>query len=253
MIFTDPPYNVRVSGHVSGLGKTHHREFSMASGEMTEAEFVRFLTEAFRRMAGASCDGSIHFVCMDWRHLPELLRAGRIAYSELKNLCVWDKQVGGMGSLYRSQHEFIAAFKNGQGSHINNVELGRHGRYRSNIWRYPGLNSFQSGRDEALQNHPTVKPVALVADAILDCSSPKAIVLDPFAGSGTSIIAAERSRRRCAAIEIDPLYVDVALRRFWKVTGIDPIHAGTGAKFSELESDVNREEPQEGGLRPIGD
>jgi DNA modification methylase len=245
MVFTDPPYNVRIDGNVSGLGKARHREFAMASGEMTEGEFVRFLTGSFRRMAEASTDGSIHFVCMDWRHLPELYRAGRIVYSELKNLCVWDKGSGGMGSLYRSQHELVAVFKNGTGQHINNVELGRHGRCRSNVWRYGGLNRFQAGRQEALASHPTVKPVALIADAILDCSNPKGLILDPFAGSGTSIIAAQRARRRCAAIELDPLYVDVALRRFRKVTGIEPVHSQRGTTFSENEATVGLREAQE--------
>lgn len=241
MVFTDPPYNLPIQGHVSGLGRTRHREFAMADGRMSDVEYVRFLTEAFRRMSEASMAGSIHFVCMDWRHQYELHRAGRIVYSELKNLCVWDKGKGGMGSLYRSQHELIAAFKNGKDPHINNVSLGKHGRSRSNVWHYPGLNRFQAGRDEALANHPTVKPVALVADAILDCSKPKGLILDPFAGSGTSIIAAERTGRRCAAIELDPLYVDVALRRFRKITGVEPIHAETGDTFSQREEDWNFE------------
>ena len=163
----------------------------MASGEMSEAEFTRFLTTVFRHLSTWSADGSIHFVCMDWRHLMELLRAGRIAYSELKNLCVWAKDKGGMGSLYRSQHEFVAVFKNGTAAHINNVELGRFGRTRTNLWSYPSLNGFGAGGADRA-NHPTVKPVALVADAILDCSKRNAIVLDPFLGSVTTIIAAER-------------------------------------------------------------
>lgn len=209
MIFTDPPYNVPIAGHVSGLGKVQHREFAMASGEMSEAEFTRFLTEAFRQMAAASADGAIHYVCMDWRHLYELLRAGRIADSTLLNICVWAKANGGMGSLYRSQHELVAVFKNGEAAHNNNVQLGRYGRNRTNVWTYPGMNSFQEGRDDKLAMHPTLKPVGLVADAILDCSKRGSIILDPFAGAGTTIVAAQRTGRRCFAMEIDPLYVDV--------------------------------------------
>jgi len=236
LVFTDPPYNVPIEGHVCGLGKNRHREFSMASGEMSEAEFTRFLTSAFRNIAAVTCDGSIHFICMDWRHLSELLRAGRIAYSELKNLCVWAKASGGMGSLYRSQHELVAVFKSGAAPHINNVELGRHGRSRTNVWSYAGMNSFRADRDEMLAMHPTVKPVALVADAILDCSKRKDIVLDPFAGSGTTIIAAERVGRICYAMELDPWYVDVALRRITTVTGTEPLLATTGEEFRKLEA-----------------
>lgn len=235
MIFTDPPYNVPVSGHVSGLGKTHHREFAMASGEMSEAEFTRFLTVVFRNMAAASMDGSLHFICMDWRHLLELLRAGRIAYSEYKNLCVWAKTNGGMGTLYRSQHELVAVFKSGSAPHINNVELGRHGRNRTNLWTYAGLNSFHTNRDEHLAMHPTVKPLQMVADAILDCSDRRAIILDPFAGSGTTLLAAHQTGRRCYAIELDPRYVDVALRRLRSATGLEPKSA-TGVEFRSLEA-----------------
>jgi DNA modification methylase len=236
VVFTDPPYNVPIQGHVSGLGKARHAEFAMASGEMSEAEFTRFLTTVFRHLAAASVDGSIHFVCIDWRHLLELLRAGRIAYSELKNLCVWAKANGGMGSLYRSQHELVAVFKNGDAPHINNVELGRHGRNRTNVWNYVGMNSFQPNLDENLSMHPTVKPVAMLADAIMDCSTRNGIVLDPFVGSGTTILAAQRTGRRCYALELDPRYVDVALRRVRGLTGIEPICARTGREFSSLEA-----------------
>ena len=182
MIFTDPPYNVPIEGHVSGLGKVKHREFAMASGEMTEDEFTAFLTTVFRNLAGHSADGAIHFVCMDWRHIGEVIAAGRDAYTEFKNLCVWAKTNGGMGSLYRSQHELVFVFKAGTGPHINNVELGKHGRYRTNLWSYAGINSFGKDRDAELALHPTVKPVRLVADAILDCSKRGGIVLDAFVG-----------------------------------------------------------------------
>jgi ParB-like chromosome segregation protein Spo0J len=166
MVFTDPPYNVPVVGHVSGLGKIKHREFAMASGEMSQGEFIKFLKTTFGYLAAFSANGLIHFVCMDWRHLLEVLEAATGPYSELKNLCVWTKTNAGMGSLYRSQHELVLVFKNGTAPHINNVELGRFGRNRTNVWTYGGVNTFGKERDNALLMHPTAKPVALVADAI---------------------------------------------------------------------------------------
>lgn len=210
-VFADPPYNVKIDGHVSGLGKTQHREFVMASGKMSEAEFTGFLTSLFGNLAQNSKDGSIHFICMDWRHLRETLAAGSATYDELKNLCVWNKNNGGMGSLYRSKHELVFVFKHGREEHINNVELGKHGRSRSNVWDYPGVNTFRPGRDEALSTHPTVKPVALVADAILDVTRRKDIVLDPCGGSGATLIAAQRTGRHARLIEIDPLYCDAII------------------------------------------
>lgn len=227
MIFIDPPFNCPIQGHVSGLGKARHSEFLMASGEMSDAEFETFLRTAFQRLVDASVPGAIHFVCMDWRGLSILLRAGDV-YTELKNICCWVKAQGGMGSLYRSRHELIAVFKSGSAPHVNNVELGRHGRNRSNVWSMPGMNSFQKGRADKLAMHPTVKPVALIADAILDCSKRGGLILDVFAGSGTSIIAAERTGRIAAAMELDPHYADVILRRFCDVTGIEPVNAVTG-------------------------
>jgi hypothetical protein len=214
----------------------------MAAGEMSEAEFTKFLSTAFRHLAQFSVDGSIHFICMDWRHLLELLRAGRIAYSELKNLCVWTKSNGGMGSFYRAQHELVAVFKSGTAPHINNIELGQNGRNRTNVWQYGGLNSFQAGRDEKLAMHPTVKPVALIADAILDCSRRQSIILDPFAGSGSTIVAAERVGRRAYTMELDPAYVDVTLRRLRKVCGIEAVHNETRRPFAALEAATGEEE-----------
>ena len=196
MVFTDPPYNVAISGNVSGLGKVKHREFAMASGEMSAHEFTKFLEEAFLRLAEFSTDGSIHFTFMDWRHVRELLEAAAKPYSELKNLCVWAKTNAGMGSLYRSQHELVFVFKKGTAPHVNNVELGRFGRNRTNVWNYPGVNTFGKDRGAELAMHPTVKPLALVADAILDCSKRGGIILDAFAGSGTTLIAAEKTGRR---------------------------------------------------------
>jgi DNA modification methylase len=231
LVFTDPPYNVPIQGHVSGLGKQRHREFAMASGEMSESEFTGFLTTLFTNMAAVSTDGAIHFVCMDWRHIGEVLTAGRAAYSELKNLCVWNKDNAGMGGFYRSKHELVFAFKHGSAPHINNFGLGEGGRYRSNVWDYAGANSFRRGRAEDLAMHPTVKPVAMVMDAIKDCSRRGGVVLDPFGGSGTTLIAAERTGRRGHLLEIDPLYVDVTIRRWQALTGKPACHAETGDSF----------------------
>ena len=235
MVFTDPPYNVPIDGHVSGLGAKRHREFAMAAGEMSEAEFTAFLESVFAQLVDASADGAIHFVCMDWRHMGEVLAAARGSYAELKNLCVWSKTNGGMGSLYRSQHELVFVFKAGTAPHINNVELGKHGRYRTNVWQYVGANAFSATRDDDLAMHPTVKPVALVADAILDCSKRKGIVLDAFAGSGTTLVAAHKTGRRGYGIELDPLYCDVIVRRLSKATGLPARHLETEQLFTDIE------------------
>lgn len=234
MVFADPPYNVRVSGHVCGLGKVQHREFAMASGEMSSAEFTVFLSTVFGHLAHFSVDGSIHFQCMDWRHMGEILAAGERSYDELKNLCVWAKSNGGMGALYRSQHELVFVFKSGTAPHINNVELGKHGRYRTNVWSYAGVNSFGGNRED-LELHPTVKPIALVMDAIRDCSRRKGIVLDAFAGSGTTLIAAERTGRRGYGIEIDPAYCDTIIRRMHDLFGIEAELDTDGKTFAEVE------------------
>jgi DNA modification methylase len=233
---TDPPYNVRIDGHASGLGAVHHRPFPMASGEMDRAEFTAFLAKAFHNLAAFSVEGSLHFICMDWRHAEELLAAGRGVYSELKNLCVWVKDNAGMGSLYRSQHELVFVFKHGRLGHRNNVQLGQYGRNRSNIGNYPGANSFarcgEEGNLSAL--HPTVKPVAMVADAILDCSARGDIVLDAFLGSGTTVIAAERTGRRCYGLELDAGYVDTIVRRWQALTGGSARHAASGRSFDDV-------------------
>lgn len=245
MIFTDPPYNVPIDGHVSGLGQIRHREFAMAAGEMTESQFTEFLTAAFSHMAACSIDGAIHFVCMDWRHMREVLLAAQEPYGELKNLCVWAKTNGGMGSLYRSQHELIFVFKHGGASHINNIELGKHGRYRTNVWTYAGMNAFGSDRDSELALHPTVKPLDLVADAILDCSRRGGLILDPFAGSGTTLLAAEKTGRRAYGIELDPHYCDVVLRRLID-SELPAIHVDSGVSFKEVdlpETDKNEQAP----------
>lgn len=234
MVFTDPPYNVPIAGHVCGLGVVQHREFAMASGEMSEGEFTAFLMVVCEHLATYSVPGSLHFLCMDWRHLPELLAAGRAVYSEYKNLCVWVKSNGGMGSLYRSRHELVAVFKAGTAPHINNVELGRHGRYRTNVWEYAGCNSFSGARAEALTLHPTVKPIALIADAINDCSRPGQIILDVFGGSGSTLLAAERTGRRGYLLELDPAYIDVTLERFERATGQSATLAATGQSLAQV-------------------
>lgn len=235
LIFTDPPYNVRIDGHVSGKGKAKHQEFAMASGEMSVTEFTQFLGQALGLLGAHSKLGSIHFVCMDWRHLSETLTAGLKTYSELKNLCVWVKDKGGMGSLYRSQHELVLVFKYGKDSHRNNVELGKFGRNRTNVWQYAGANTLsrQGHEGDLLAMHPTVKPINLVADALLDCSARKDIVLDSFLGSGTTLLAAERTGRTCYGLELSPAYVDLAIRRWQDMTGEHAIHAITGQSFAE--------------------
>ena len=235
MVFTDPPYNVPIEGHASGLGTTHHRSFPMASGEMDRAEFTAFLRQTCCNLATFSAAGSLHYLCMDWRHLGELLAAVQEVYGEFKNLCVWVKDNAGMGSLYRSQHELVLVFKQRGGAHRNNVQLGRFGRHRSNVWHYPGANSFArcGGEGNLLALHPTVKPVAMVADAILDCSARGDIVLDAFLGSGTTVIAAERTGRRCRALELDPGYIDTTIRRWQTLTGNKARHASTGCYFDD--------------------
>lgn len=237
VVFTDPPYNVPIDGHCTGLGKVRHREFAMACGEMSEVEFTTFLAQAMGHLAVHSVDGAVHYICMDWRHLREVLAAGHQVYSELKNLCVWAKDNAGMGSFYRSQHELVLVFKHGKGAHQNNVELGQHGRYRSNVWRYPGVNTFGRATDEGnlLALHPTVKPVSLVADAILDSSRRGEIVLDSFLGSGTTLMAAERVGRICYGLELDPVYVDTAIRRWQAMTGNSAVLAANGLTFEAAQ------------------
>lgn len=217
IVFCDPPYNVKVNGNVCAEGK--HEEFAMASGEMSEAEFTGFLNSAMTNLVNYTTDGSIHFICMDWKHVKEMIFAADGLYSELKNICVWDKGSGGMGSLYRSQHEFVFVFKNGKASHTNNVELGKHGRCRTNVWQYPGVRASNPDSLEDLKLHPTVKNLAMVSDAILDCSNPNQIVLDTFAGSGTTLLAAEKTRRIAYVVEYEPHYCDIIIYRWEKLTG----------------------------------
>lgn len=238
MVFTDPPYNLPIDGNVSGLGSVKHREFAMASGELSQKEFTDFLEKALRNLSDHSKDGSIHFICMDWRHLQELQAAGDRVYTELKNLIVWVKDNGGMGTFYRSRHELILAYKKGSAPHINSFELGQHGRYRTNVWIYRGMNSFGPDRNSALELHPTVKPVALVADAIKDVSNRNGVVLDVFGGSGSTLIAAHKTGRRAYLCEIDPLYCDQIVRRWQTYAKDDAILGATGRTYDEIEGEV---------------
>jgi DNA modification methylase len=235
LVFTDPPYNVVIDGHVSGLGSVKHAEFLMASGEMTEKEFTTFLHDSLKQMAAFSIDGAIHYICMDWRHVGELTIAARGIYSEQKNLIVWNKNNAGMGTFYRSKHELIFAYKVGTASHINNFGLGEGGRYRTNVWDYRGANTFRRDRMKDLIDHPTVKPLAMVVDALKDCSKKGGVVLDPFLGSGTTLLAAHRTRRLGRGIELDPRYVDVAIRRWQALSKQSAVLVKTGRSFDELE------------------
>lgn len=234
LIFTDPPYNVPIDGHVTGLGRIRHREFAMGVGEMSVEAFTAFLQQTLGHSAAVARDGAIAFVCMDWRHMREVLTAGEAIFSELKNVCVWNKTNGGMGTFYRSKHELVFVFKLGAASHTNTFGLGDSGRYRTNVWDYAGINTFRAGREDALAMHPTVKPVALVADAIRDCSRRGEIVLDPFGGSGTTLVASEKTGRAARLIEFDPAYCDTIGRRFEQMTGKQVTHAGTGQSFEEI-------------------
>lgn len=234
MAFLDPPYNVPVQGHIGGRGRTKHREFKHASGELTSSQFIQFLKDSLGACARFSRDGGIIFVCMDWRHCSELLEAGGSVFDELKNICVWAKSNAGQGSFYRSAHEFVFVYKRGKSPHINTFGLGQNGRSRSNVWTYAGVNSFRAGRMDELKMHPTVKPVAMIADAMKDCSRRGSIILDSFVGSGSTIMAAEQVGRRAYCMEIDPLYADVAIRRWQRASGKDAILKSTGQPFDEL-------------------
>lgn len=236
MALLDPPYNVKIDGHVGGRGRIKHWEFVCASGEMSSEAFTAFLRDSLSLCASHSADGAIHFVFMDWRHMAEVIAAGKATYTELKNLCVWTKNNAGQGSFYRSQHELVFAFKHGTAPHVNTFELGQHGRTRSNVWAYAGVNTFKAGRLDELKLHPTVKPVALVADAMRDCSRRGDIVLDAFAGSGTTIIAAEQIGRRAYCLELDPAYADVCIRRWQANTKRDAVLDGTSQTFEELSA-----------------
>ena len=241
MVVTDPPYNDPIDGYVTGFGKIHHPEFAVASGEMSSTEFTEFLRTIFKQLARSSSEGALHYIFMDWRHAEEILSAARPVYSEFKNLCVWVKDNAGQGSLYRSRHELVFIFKNGKKAHRNNIQLGQFGRYRTNVWNYPRVNSLSRTPDEGslASLHPTIKPAQMIVDAILDCTSRSDIVLDPFLGSGTSVIAAERTGRVCFGIELEPHYVDTVVRRWQVFTGQRAVQESTGRSFNEIEEEKN--------------
>jgi DNA modification methylase len=234
LVVTDPPYNVAVKGHIGGKGAIQHREFVEASGEFTDPEFDSFIRDSLGCTTPHLCSGGLAYIFMDWRQIRLLIKAGEDIVGALLNLCIWVKTNGGMGSFYRSQHELIAIFKHGSAPCLNNIELGRHGRNRTNVWTYAGVNTFRAGRLEELALHPTVKPVEMIVDIILDCTKRGDLILDPFLGSGTALIAAERTGRRCRAIELDPLYVDTAIRRWQDFTGEKAVLLETGETFDEV-------------------
>lgn len=247
LLFTDPPYNVKIDGNVCGLGSIKHRDFAFASGEMSARAFTDFLSTTLGHASSVMRDGAIAYVCMDWRHMGEMLAAGQAAFTELKNLVVWNKTNGGMGAFYRSKHELIFVFKKGSTAHTNSFGLGETGRYRTNVWDYPGISSLGARRGEELAMHPTVKPVAMIADAIKDCSRRGEIILDCFGGSGSTLIAAEKTGRRARLIEYDPLYCDTIIRRWEKHSGKRAVLGASGQAFEEV-AEMRLELMPQGGL-----
>ncbi len=248
--FCDPPYNLKVSG-IGGRGRIQHSEFAFGSGEMRPEQFRRFLSKTLANGMRASAEGAVHYVCMDWRHIDDLIAVGRKLYGAMLNLVVWNKSNAGQGSFYRSQHELIGVFRVGESPHKNNVELGRFGRNRSNVWTYPGVNTFGTDRLKTLASHPTVKPTAMVADALLDCTSRGDVVLDQFAGSGTIFLAAEKVGRIAYGMEIDPRYVDVAIKRWQSVTKREATLEGDGRTFEEVSA-IRTKPPDEPNKRCKG-
>ena len=234
-VFADLPYNLKIGGMVSGLGKVKHDEFVMASGEMSTKEFEDFLAKIFGHLSGYSQQGAVMYACMDFRHMEELMAAANRARLKLLNLCVWVKTNGGMGGFYRSQHELVFVLRNGGDRHRNNIQLGRFGRNRTNVWTYPGASSFSGrGRERRLEFHPTVKPVRLVADAILDCTARGDLIMDCFLGSGTTVLAAERTGRRAVGIELEPKFVDTTIGRWQQLTGQEARNKA-GQTFAEVQ------------------
>lgn len=234
MVFSDPPYNVRIDGHVGGLGNVKHAEFAMAAGEMSPAQFTEFLRVAFANAAAVSMDGAVHYQCMDWRHISEMMEAGNAVYSQLLNMCVWVKDNGGMGAFYRSQHELIFVWKVGSAAHLNTVELGKNGRYRTNVWNCRGASKTGAGAELGL--HPTVKPAALMMDAMKDASKRGDVLLDCFGGSGSTLIAAEKVKRKARLIEYEPTYCEVAIQRWQTLTGKQAVLVETGETFAEVKA-----------------
>jgi DNA modification methylase len=234
LLCSDPPYNVEVGKHVR-VNKGHS-EFPMASGEMDDKEFEGFLDRFIAGCLPLLSTEALLYIFMDWRHVTHLTSAAVSNNLIQQNLCIWAKTNGGMGSFYRSQHELIGVFSR-SAQFQNNLQLGKFGRYRTNVWTYPGVTSFGATRTEDLADHPTVKPTQLIADIILDCTSIGDTVLDPFLGSGTTLLAAEQTKRRGIGIELDPQYVDVAIRRLQETHGLSAIHSETGLSFEDLKTE----------------
>jgi DNA modification methylase len=238
LVLTDEPYNVPIAGHVTG---GRHREFAMASGEMTDAEFLAFNEAWMAAVLPCLCDGGVFGSFIDWRGYPTVHSAALKLGLKPLNLVVWTKTNAGMGSLYRSQHELLPLFKNGSAPHVNNIELGKRGRWRANVWSYPGASSLGSDARCGLQDHPTVKPTAMLEDALLDLTDRGDIVVDPFLGSGSTLMAAHKTGRVCRGVELDPLYVDVIVRRFKAATAIAATLVETGETFQALAVRRERE------------
>ncbi len=234
LLLSDSPWNLKIDGVVSGNGKVKHADFAMAAGEMTPSEFRQFLIDFLAASLPHLMDGALAYLFMDWRNLDTLCAAAAEMKLEQKNLLVWCKDSPGMGTLYRSQHELIGLFKHGSAPHLNNIELGRHGRNRSNVLQYPGMNGFGRGRAQALAMHPTSKPISLLADIMLDTSAAGDLILDPFGGSGSTLIAAEKMGRHSCLVELDPHYADAIIRRFESLTGEDAVQSKSGQTFAEL-------------------
>jgi len=243
LTITDPPYNVRVQGHVGGRGKVKHDEFAFASGEMSSEEYQQFLHSVVSNLAEATVYGGLVYMFIDWRHIEDLLAVGRGQGLVLKNVCVWNKTTPGQGSFYRSAHELIAVFQKPGGKAINNIQLGKFGRNRTNVWSYPGVNTFKTGNGGDLDLHPTVKPVNMIADSIKDASKRGEIVFDPFLGSGTTLLAAEKTGRRCYAIEYEPRYIDMAIRRWMEMTGKDVTLLETGCAIDKKNQPTSEQFP----------
>jgi DNA modification methylase len=234
-VFVDPPFNVKIRGHVTGSG--HHGEFVSASGEMSDDEFTGFLTKSLARMHDALQPGGLAYVCMDFRHMRHVLDAADANGFVLLNLIVWAKPTGGMGSFYRSRHELIFLLARTGASHLNRVQLGKHGRDRTNVWEYPGVSGFGLEKQREREMHPTVKPLALVSDALLDCTARGDLVLDLFSGSGTTIVAAEKTGRHGAAMDLDPRYVDTTIVRWQDFAGQEARLASTGQTWREVRAE----------------
>jgi len=232
--FVDPPYNIPVDGFITGKGRHRHREFVQGAGELSTDEYFTLLRDSLLVLKECCVPTALVYACIDWRHVMEMTVAGRACDMPLYTICVWTKTNGGMGGIYRNAHELVCVFRAGTETPLDNVELGRHGRNRTNVWSYPGMSSFGKERDQLLGSHPTVKPVAMIADVFRDVTRRGDIVLDTFLGSGSTLMAAQETGRICCGVELDPLYVDVTIRRWQNATGRDAVLVDTGEAFNDV-------------------